>query len=56
VFGERFLDGMLSCANNRHFGEGVGGDERFEGPEDPIQNGGYVDEEFLVLMEYFSKD
>ena len=55
MFGERFLDGVVACANNRHLGEGVGGDEGFESPEDPVQKGRYVDKEFLVLMEEFGE-
>jgi len=40
---------MVARANNRHFGEGIGGEQRFEGPENPVQDGRYVDKEFFVL-------
>jgi hypothetical protein len=40
---------MVARANNRHLGEGVGREEGFEGPKNPVQDGWYVDEEFFVL-------
>lgn len=40
---------MVARANNRHLGEGVGREEGFEGPEYPVQEGWYVDEQFFVL-------
>ena len=48
---EIFSNRRRAGADYTHLCECLSGDERLEEPEDPGEDGGDVDEEFLVLMK-----